>query len=492
MPLSVKTLLSSHSCSLKSLRRRRLSKSCNIVLAALLLGRSTRLSSCMVLQRYQQSHHRRSPMREYGALFSTTSSTDLVNQIWESYHERETDGVLDCVLSSSLMTDREVDLQGTLVPSILAAADGKQKGSIASIMNAMIGSCCFLATDGGALQDERDLTLVSGRVEDLLFAYEEMDRNAGIAPDIVSYSLAYTALRNNPDNQELASNVLETALQRSKKKAGSKRRKTLAALRRKPVSTFKEAELELKQLLGNSFELLAEGDGFAVINKPSGVPCFHLKTTTAGKIKKSKRGGSSDKVPQSDISLEDALISCNVPLSTLNPDALGLVHRLDRWSSGCLVLAKTDDMHAQLMSEFFLRRTTKTYVALLRESSRSCLNDEGVIEQPVHGRPAKTKYKVIERNQLSGISLVEFEIFTGRKHQIRVHAAESLFSPVLNDGLYDDMNENNGDVANKPPKDSKESFFLHARRLTIPHLGIDVEATVPSLWQDKTTELRQN
>ncbi|KAG7355625.1 pseudouridine synthase [Nitzschia inconspicua] len=436
-------------------------------------------------------------MRRDGRMFVSTSSSsqtnDLVEQIRESYVARETDGVLDLLLSSpsSLITttknDQEpmVDVHETLIPSILEAMSDENKGSIASVMNAVIGACCFLATDSTALKSEEEKAVISKHVQDLMIGYDELQKNMGVAPDIVSYSLAYSALECDPNYQDLASTILETALKQSKKQSGSKRRKTMASMRRKPPSTFKEAEPTLRRMLGSSFDVLLENDDLAVINKPSGVPCFHKKTTTAGKIKKARQKDKTDTSSSlSDISLEDALISCNVALSTLNPDALGLVHRLDRGSSGCLVLAKTDAVHARLMAEFFLRRTTKTYVALLQESSTSSMKEEGLIDHPVHGRPAKSRYRVLERNQSSGLSLVEFEIFTGRKHQIRVHAAEALSSPVFNDNKYGRNEDKSRSVGKQKQEDPKEQFFLHARRLTIPRLGIDVEAPIPCSWLD--------
>jgi len=240
-----------------------------------------------------------------------------------------------------------------------------------------------------------------------------------------------------------------------------------------------------------------ETDDFAVVNKPSGIPCFHKKKTTAGKIKrgkgkkkKGKSNGNADSLESSsDVSLEDALVSCNVVLSTLNPEALGLVHRLDRGSSGCIVFAKSNDMHAKLVSEFFLRRTTKKYVALLRESSESSIPEagSGLIDHPVSRRPARSQYSLLERYKSSSdeecednAALVEFEIFTGRKHQIRVHAAEVLGSPVWGDPLYGSSDDRSNGA--KPSNDISKRILLHAHRLTIPQLDIEVESPIPTWW----------
>jgi 23S rRNA-/tRNA-specific pseudouridylate synthase len=233
---------------------------------------------------------------------------------------------------------------------------------------------------------------------------------------------------------------------------------------------------------------LHETDDFVVINKPSGVPCFHKKKTTAGKIKKGK---GKQKYMASDVSLEDALLNCNIPLSTLNPEAMGLVHRLDRGSSGCMVLAKTNEMHANLVAEFFLRRTQKRYLALVAPAPDSSLSDEGLIDLPVDGRPAKSKYRVVERYGAGVAALLEFDIYTGRKHQVRVHAAEGLSSPVLMDNGYSSGRQDSTDLENLVKfNEGKQHFFLHSSSLVIPEHGIDVKAPLPSCWDDTITLLK--
>jgi 23S rRNA-/tRNA-specific pseudouridylate synthase len=423
-------------------------------------------------------------MRSYSTSTSvaeTALSSDLAQNIRNYYRDRETDGIVELATSLSLMTDAAVDIEEDMVPAILEASEG-QKGVAASIMNALIGSSCVVgpSSETGGLMSDRIILLM-----------ETLEEVGGIVPDIVTYSLAYQALSNAPYGDGLAEEVLEQAERSSKKIAGGKRRKLLASARRKQTMTFTEAEESLKELLGSDFSVLQETDDFAVISKPSGVPCFHKRATTAGKVKKGKKKGKTDSKPpgsSSDISLEDALVSCNVELSTLNPEALGLVHRLDRGSSGCLVLAKTNEMHAHLISEFFLRKTTKKYIALVQQSSESVISEEGsgVIEHPVGKRPAKSEYRLLEKYRSSthqeNAALIDFEIFTGRKHQIRVHAADVLKSPVWGDTRYgtnDDGNPNNP----KATSDNSERIFLHASNLIIPGVSIDVKSPIPTWWE---------
>lgn len=411
----------------------------------------------------------------------------LAEQIRSHYCDKETDGVLELAASPSFIATTDLDVK-ILIPAILEAV-GEEKGAVASVMNAMIGSCILAA----ASDKERAKYQLSDRVDSLMNAYEELAATEGITPDVVSYSLAYTAFQMEEDDRrghDRAEIVLQQARRQTKKLAGGRRRKQLASSRRKSQSTFVDEQEQLRDLLGVDFQVLLETDDFAVISKPSGVPCFHRKATTAGKIKKDKKGNasrasltlSSSTASRPDISLEDAFISCNVPLSTLNPDALGLVHRLDRGTSGCMVLAKTDEAHARLVTEFFLRRTTKKYATLVYYdcSSSSTMSAEGgVIELPVNGRPARSLYRVLDLYEDCGKALLEFEIFTGRKHQIRVHAAKGLGSPVVNDALYSDGRSH---VGSGGEGDDGHRFFLHSSMLSIPSFGIDVRAPIPSWW----------
>ena len=83
--------------------------------------------------------------------------------------------------------------------------------------------------------------------------------------------------------------------------------------------------------------------------------------------------------------------------------------------------------------------------------------------------------------------LVEFDIYTGRRHQIRVHASEGLASPVLGDERY---GSDNGSISAAAAKgDSSQRFFLHASKLAIPRFDVEVEAPIPSWWRESIPEL---
>lgn len=132
------------------------------------------------------------------------------------------------------------------------------------------------------------------------------------------------------------------------------------------------------------------------------------------------------------------------------PDATGplLVHRLDRATSGLLLVAKTKEAHKALQDQFLDRSIKKRYVALLEGVLEG---EEGEVALPlrpdiedrprqlvcqIHGKPALTRWRVVERR--AGRTLVHLWPLTGRTHQLRVHAAhqDGLNTPMVGDDLY--------------------------------------------------------
>jgi 23S rRNA pseudouridine1911/1915/1917 synthase len=163
----------------------------------------------------------------------------------------------------------------------------------------------------------------------------------------------------------------------------------------------------------------------------------------------------------------------------------GIVHRLDRYTSGVLLVAKTDLAHRSLAEQFASRRTEKVYLALVH---RRMKQDHGRIEKPIsrdpvrrirmtarlsRGRTAVTEYRVLRLFQ--DFSLLEVRIRTGRTHQIRTHLA-SIGHPVVGDRLYGAPAK----IEGRPPLDR---FFLHAQRIGFfqPSTAerITVEAPLP-------------
>ena len=175
----------------------------------------------------------------------------------------------------------------------------------------------------------------------------------------------------------------------------------------------------------------------------------------------------------------------------------GIVHRLDKGTSGVLLVARTDAAHRHLAAQFANRQVEKTYLALVEGAPA---RDSGEISSPItrdpnrrtrmtakleHGRAAYTAWRVLER--LTGLTLLEVRIGTGRTHQIRVHLS-SIGHPVACDTLY-------GAAAHPHGRPPLHRPWLHAWRIRFssPSSGkpVCLEAPVPSelvAWKDGPIE----
>jgi 23S rRNA pseudouridine1911/1915/1917 synthase len=161
----------------------------------------------------------------------------------------------------------------------------------------------------------------------------------------------------------------------------------------------------------------------------------------------------------------------------------GIVHRLDRYTSGVILVAKNDAAHRKLAVQFSSRRVEKVYLALVHGSVKQegGVIDKPIARDPIHrtrmtarlrdGRTAYTEYRVIER--LPGFTFLEVKIGTGRTHQIRVHLA-SIHHPVVGDALY-------GAPAQVPGRPPLGRYFLHAHRIRFfrPADGVPVTVISP-------------
>jgi len=158
----------------------------------------------------------------------------------------------------------------------------------------------------------------------------------------------------------------------------------------------------------------------------------------------------------------------------------GIVHRLDRFTSGVILVARGDAAHRHLAQQFAARQVEKIYLALVQGRVKK---DQGRVTAPItrdpvrrvrmtarlaHGRQAITSYQVLKR--FKETTFLEVKIGTGRTHQIRVHLA-SIGHPVVGDKLY-------GAAASELGR-----YFLHARQITFTSPGsghrITVQASLP-------------
>lgn len=165
----------------------------------------------------------------------------------------------------------------------------------------------------------------------------------------------------------------------------------------------------------------------------------------------------------------------------------GIVHRLDRGTSGAIVVARNDVAHRVLAEQFRSRAVSKTYLALLHGRMP---RDSGTIERPItrdtqrrtrmtarlsHGRAAQTNWRVLLR--LGNLTLVEAEPRTGRTHQIRAHFA-AAGHPLAGDTLYGAPRQIRAGGTSLEPLGR---VFLHAARLKFAHprTGATIEVRAP-------------
>ncbi|PAW75433.1 MAG: hypothetical protein B9S32_17925 [Verrucomicrobia bacterium Tous-C9LFEB] len=212
-------------------------------------------------------------------------------------------------------------------------------------------------------------------------------------------------------------------------------------------------------------EVIFEDKSLLVINKPAGLVVHPAAGHFTGTL------------------VHGLLFHCGSDLASRGgTERLGIVHRLDKDTSGLIVVAKTNAAHESLGAQFQTRQITKVYLALargqFRRASGKCLEPIG--RHPVarkkmavvaSGREAHTDYVV--QKQWTQAALVECHLHTGRTHQIRVHLSH-LGHPILGDTLY--SRAWNGDGLPKPTRQ-----MLHAARLSFMHpvTGKKVEFSSP-------------
>lgn len=226
-------------------------------------------------------------------------------------------------------------------------------------------------------------------------------------------------------------------------------------------------------------DIVFEDDCLAVINKPAGMVvhpgagissgtlanaiAWHFKSEPSALAEDQNAGTDSGKLPAADAG---------------GSERVGIVHRLDKDTSGLIVVAKDIETQETLSAAFRDRKVQKSYIALVHGSPRE---DSGMIDRPItrdrwhrtkmtvaaNGRQALTLWKVRER--FEKFTLLDVDIKTGRTHQIRVHLA-SINHPVVGDAVYNEGRDNS--IANNEVKEAVQHlgrFFLHSARLAFDH-----------------------
>ena len=215
--------------------------------------------------------------------------------------------------------------------------------------------------------------------------------------------------------------------------------------------TIPDASIPPPQPEDISLEVRYEDERVLVISKPAGLVTHPARGHESG-------------------TLVNALLGRGGALSGTGTTRPGIVHRLDKDTSGLLLVAKDDDAHAFLVDAMQRRVIDRRYLALVRGDLPAA---SGTIDAPVgrhptrwrlnavvpSGKPAVTHYELVATT--GEVSLVRIRLETGRTHQIRVHLAH-LGHPVLGDRVY-------GGVSELSRRLGLERPFLHAAHLAFPH-----------------------
>ena len=233
-----------------------------------------------------------------------------------------------------------------------------------------------------------------------------------------------------------------------------------------------------------ALDIVYEDDDLAIINKPAGM----MVHAGAGATDDQRNRGT----------LVNALLHHFATLSAVGGETRpGIVHRLDKETSGLIMVAKNDDAHRKLAEQFAKREVKKTYVALVHGWPK---RDRGTISaaisrDPVRrvrmtprgtgGREAISHYSMVRRldTVFGKFALVEVKIDTGRTHQIRVHMA-SLGHPVVGDVLYGaprEMRARRGRATDEGAALSLPRNFLHAAELELTHPRSGAKIALKSL-----------
>jgi 23S rRNA pseudouridine1911/1915/1917 synthase len=228
----------------------------------------------------------------------------------------------------------------------------------------------------------------------------------------------------------------------------------------------KESKIEAQEI---PLEILYEDNDIIVVNKPKGMVVHPANGNPDGTL------------------VNAVMAICKDSLSGIGGELRpGIVHRLDKNTSGAIIVAKNDKAHTNLSEQLKNHEIKKTYIALVRGVVKE---EQATINMPIarskqdrkkmavdpKGKNAVTHFKVLQR--FENCTLLEINIETGRTHQIRVHLSYIGF-PIIGDDVY----------SNGKNKWNVEGQCLHAKSLDFKHpitgKMIHVEADLPKYFKD--------
>ena len=233
----------------------------------------------------------------------------------------------------------------------------------------------------------------------------------------------------------------------------------------------KEIELKAQDI---PVEILYEDNDIIVVNKPKGMVVHPANGNPDG-------------------TLVNAIMSiCKDSLSGIGGEIRpGIVHRLDKNTSGAIIIAKNDKAHINLSEQLKNHEIKKTYIALVRgvvKENNATINmpigrskkDRKKMDVDKNGKEAITHFKVLKRYK--DCTLLEINIETGRTHQIRVHLSHIGY-PIIGDEVY----------SNGKNKWNIEGQCLHAKSLDFKHpitgKNMHIEAPIPEYFENIIKEL---
>ena len=233
-------------------------------------------------------------------------------------------------------------------------------------------------------------------------------------------------------------------------------------------------EVELIELPAERFEpenipldIVYEDALLAVVNKPAGMVVHPGAGVSSGTLANAIAWHFKFQISNSELASESGI-----------NHRIGIVHRLDKDTSGLIVVAKSEEVHEKLSEQFQAREVYKSYVALVHGELEE---NAGTIEAPIardkhnrlkmsvkqYGRHALSLWKVKKR--FEKFTLLAVEIKTGRTHQIRVHLAY-INHPVVGDEIYNAGRDKTvRDLDVRRAIQDLNRFFLHAEKLSFTH-----------------------